>query len=123
MYVRIGNLEILDSYMSSIKIGDTVTVEALIKNPLDWHHFYENLNSIKPGNTTHFTVVTDGGERVVGMGNITEIDKWSNNGQFGFKIKLRTNKRKSVSMKRFTYRLQSDLKTKHWNANLEIAAR
>ena len=102
--------------MSSIEIGDTVSVEALVRNPLDWHHFYENLTWIKPGNTTHFTVVTRSGERVVGIGNIAEIDKWSNKGQFGFKIKLRTNKRKSARTKPTNYRLHSDLKTKHWNA-------
>ncbi|MGA9842370.1 MAG: hypothetical protein WBP64_18810 [Nitrososphaeraceae archaeon] len=122
MYVRIGYLEILDSYISSISVGDIVTVEALIKNPLDWHHFYENLNSIKSGDTTHFTVVTDGGERVVGMGNITEIDKWSNNGQYGFKIKLRTSKQKSVSMKRFPLRSSIDFKTKNLERKLEVTA-
>ncbi|MFZ0329521.1 MAG: hypothetical protein WAL66_19680, partial [Nitrososphaeraceae archaeon] len=115
-------LEILDSYISSISVGDIVTVEALIKNPLDWHHFYENLNSIKSGDTTHFTVVTDGGERVVGMGNITEIDKWSNNGQYGFKIKLRTSKQKSVSMKRFPLRSSIDFKTKNLERKLEVTA-
>ena len=41
----------------------------------------------------------EAGKRVVGIGNIAEIDKWSNKGQFGFKIKLRTNKRKSARTK------------------------
>jgi hypothetical protein len=123
MYVRIGNLEILDSYMSSIEIGDTVSVEALVRNPLDWHHFYENLISIKPGSTTHFTVVTRSGERVVGIGNIAEIDKWSNKGQFGFKIKLRTNKRKSARTKRAQLPTSIGLEDKTLERSLEIAAR
>ncbi len=123
MYVRIGNLEILDSYMSSIEIGDTVSVEALVRNPLDWHHFYETLTSINPGNTTHFTVVTKSGERVVGIGNVAEIDKWSNKGQFGFKIKLKTNKRKSASMKRAQLPTSIGLEDKTLEHSLEIAAR
>jgi hypothetical protein len=122
MYVRIGYLEILDSYISSISVGDMVTVEALIKNPLDWHHFYENLTSIKSGDTTHFTVVTAGGERVVGMGNITEIDKWSNKGQYGFKIKLRTSKQKSISMKRLPLRSSIDSNIKNLERKLEVTA-
>lgn len=120
MYVRIGYLEILDSYISSISVGDIVTVEALIKNPLDWHHFYENLTSIKSGDTTHFTVVTDDGERVVGTGNITEIDKWSNKGQYGFKIKLRTSKQKSVGMKRLPLRSSIDSNIKNLQRKLEV---
>lgn len=123
MYVRIGNLEILDSYLSSIEIGDTVSVEALIRNPLDWHHFYENLTSIKPGSITHFTVVTNSGERVVGIGDIAEIDKWSNKGQFGFKIKLRTNRRKSARTKRAQLQTSIELKDKTLEHSLEIAAR
>jgi hypothetical protein len=123
MYVRIGNLEILDSYLSGIEIGDTVSVEALVRNPLDWHHFYENLTSIKPGNTTHFTVVTRSGERIVGIGNIAEIDKWSNKGQFGFKIKLRTIKHKSASTKRTQLQTSFRLEDKILERSLEIAAK
>lgn len=123
MYVRIGNLEILDSYMSSIELGDTVSVEALIRNPLDWHHFYENLASIKLGSATHFIVVTSGGERVAGIGNIAEIDKWSNKGQFGFKIKLRTNKRKSARTKRAQLQTSTGLQKKTLEHSIEIAAR
>jgi len=122
VYVRIGNLEILDSYMSSIELGDTVSVEALIRNPLDWHHFYENLASIKPGSATHFIVVTSGGERVAGIGNIAEIDKWSNKGQFGFKIKLRTNKRKSARTKRAQLQTSTGLQKKTLEHSIEIAA-
>ena len=123
MYVRIGNLEILDSYMSSIELGDTVSVEALIRNPLDWHHFYENLASIKRGSAAHFIVVTSGGERVAGIGNIAEIDKWSNKGQFGFKIKLRTNKRKSARTKRAQLQTSIGLQKKTLEHSIEIAAR
>ena len=123
MYARIGNLEILDSYMSSIELGDTVSVEALIRNPLDWHHFYENLASIKSGSATHFIVVTSGGERVAGIGNIAEIDKWSNKGQFGFKIKLRTNKRKSARTKRAQLQTSTGLQKKTLERSIEIAAR
>jgi hypothetical protein len=123
MYARIGNLEILDSYASNIELGDTVSVEAVVKNPLDWHHFYENITSIKPGSMTQFTVVTSTGERVVGVGNIVEIEKWSNKGKFGFKIKLRTGKRKSATSKRTRIQLPNETMIKRLENSIQIPAR
>jgi|SRR5215467_1202267 hypothetical protein len=123
MYARIGNLEILDSYTSSIELGDTVSVEAVVKNPLDWHHFYENITSIKPGSMTQFTVVTSTGERVVGVGNIVEIEKWSNKGKFGFKIKLRTGKRKSANSKRTRIQLPNETVIKRLENSIQVPAR
>jgi hypothetical protein len=75
-------------------------VQALITNPLDWHHFYEKVSTIKTGDRTDFTVVTQEGERVMGFGNIVEVDKWSNRGQYGFKIKISVKKQKSLSDRR-----------------------
>ena len=123
MYARIGNLEILDSYTSNIELGDTVSVEAVVKNPLDWHHFYENITSIKPGSMTQFTVVTSTGERVVGVGNIVEIEKWSNKGKFGFKIKLRTGKRKSANSKRTRIQLPNETVIKRLENSIQVPAR
>ena len=75
-------------------------MQALITNPLDWHHFYEKVSTIKNGDRTDFTVVTQEGERVIGFGNIVEVDKWSNRGQYGFKIKISVKKQKSLSDRR-----------------------
>nr|MDQ3851967.1 hypothetical protein [Thermoproteota archaeon] len=77
-----------------------LTVQALITNPLDWHHFYEKVSTIKIGDRTDFTVITPEGERVIGFGNIVEVDKWSNRGQYGFKIKISVKKQKSLTDRR-----------------------
>jgi hypothetical protein len=45
-------------------------------------------------------VVTQEGERVIGFGNIVEVDKWSNRAQYGFKIKISVKKQKSLSDRR-----------------------
>jgi hypothetical protein len=37
---------------------------------------------------------------VVGFGNIEEVDKWSNRGQYGFKIKISVKKQKSLTDRR-----------------------
>jgi hypothetical protein len=63
-------------------------------------HFYEKVSTIKIGDRTDFTVVTQEGERVIGFGNIVEVDKWSNRGQYGFKIKISVKKQKSLSDRR-----------------------
>ena len=123
MYARIGRLEILDSYTSNIELGDTISVEAIVKNPLDWHHFYENITSIKPGIVTQFIVVTSSGERVVGVGNIVEIEKWSNKGKFGFKIKLRTSRRKSANTKRTRIKIPDETVIKRLEHSIQIPAR
>ncbi|HEY7081563.1 MAG TPA: hypothetical protein VH500_17870 [Nitrososphaeraceae archaeon] len=123
MYARIGSLEILDSYASNIELGDIVSVEAIVKNPLDWNHFYENITSIKPGIVTQFTVVTSSGERVVGVGNIVEIEKWSNKGKFGFKLKLRTSRHKSANIKRAKIHIPAETKVERLEPSIRIPAR
>jgi hypothetical protein len=100
MYAKLCNVEILPSYIKEIAVGDVLTVQALITNPLDWHHFYEKISTVKIGDRTEFTVVTGEGDRVIGSGNILEVDKWSNRGQYGFKIKLSVKKQKSLTDRR-----------------------
>lgn len=77
-----------------------LTVQALITNPLDWQHFYEKISTIKQGDRTDFTVVTLEGDRLVGSGDIIEVDKWSNRGQYGFKIKIDVKRQKSLTDRR-----------------------
>jgi hypothetical protein len=100
MYAKICGLELLSSYITELVIGDILSLEALIKNPLDWHHFYEKILLIKKGGKTDFTVVTSEGDRLVGSGIVQEVEKWSNNGKFGFKIKVSISKQKSLTDKR-----------------------
>ncbi len=45
-------------------------------------------------------MVTPEGERVAGFGNILEVDRWSNHGQYGFKIKVNVKRQKSLSDRR-----------------------
>jgi hypothetical protein len=45
-------------------------------------------------------VVTREGDRLVGTGDIVEVDKWSNRGQYGFKIKIDVKKQKSLTERR-----------------------
>lgn len=100
MYAKLCSIEILSSYIKEISVGDMLTVQALITNPLDWQHFYEKLSTIKQGEKTEFTVVTREGDRLVGSGDIVEVDKWSNRGQYGFKIKIDIKKQKSLTDRR-----------------------
>jgi hypothetical protein len=100
MYAKLCNMEVLPSYIKEVAVGDILTVQALITNPLDWHHFYEKVSTIKIGDRTDFTVITPEGERVIGFGNIVEVDKWSNRGQYGFKIKISVKKQKSLTDRR-----------------------
>ena len=100
MYAKLCNIEVLPSYIKEVAVGDILTVQALITNPLDWHHFYEKVSTIKIGDRTDFTVITPEGERVIGFGNIVEVDKWSNRGQYGFKIKISVKKQKSLTDRR-----------------------
>lgn len=109
MYAKLCQLEILSPYLSDLTLGDLLAVEALVTNPLDWHHFYEKLSVIKEGDKTDFTIVTDEGDRVVGSGDIEDIEKWSNNGQFGFKIKVKIKKQKSLSDRRIRIRQSGNL--------------
>ncbi|HJS68075.1 MAG TPA: hypothetical protein VJ730_01520 [Nitrososphaera sp.] len=100
MYAKLCNIEILASYIKEVSVGDMLTVQALITNPLDWQHFYEKLSSLKQGEKTDFTVVTQEGDRLVGTGDILAVDKWSNGGQYGFKIKIDVKKQKSLTDRR-----------------------
>jgi hypothetical protein len=100
MYAKLCNIEVLPSYIKEVAVGDVLTVQALITNPLDWHHFYEKVSTIKIGDRTDFTVITQEGERVMGFGNIVEVGKWSNRGQYGFKIKISVKKQKSLTDRR-----------------------
>jgi hypothetical protein len=96
MYAKLCNIEVLPGYIKEIALGDILTVQALITNALDWHHFYEKVSTIKIGDRTDFTVITQEGERVTGFGNIVEVDKWSNHGHYGFKIKISVKRQKSL---------------------------
>ena len=100
MYAKLCNIEVLPTYIKEVAVGDILTVQALIANPLDWQHFYEKVSTIKIGDRTDFTVITQEGERVIGFGNIVEVDKWSNRGQYGFKIKITVKKQKSLTDRR-----------------------
>jgi hypothetical protein len=100
MYAKICGLELLSSYITELDVGDILSVQALIKNPLDWNHFYEKIFLIKKGGKTDFTVVTREGDRLVGSGIVQEVEKWSNNGKFGFKIKVSVSKQKSLADRR-----------------------
>jgi hypothetical protein len=100
MYAKICGLELLSSYITELGVGDILSLQALVKNPLDWHHFYEKISLIKKGSKTDFTVVTREGDRLVGSGIVQEIEKWSNNGKFGFKIKVNITKQKSLADRR-----------------------
>lgn len=100
MYAKLCSIEILSSYIKEVSVGDMLIVQALITNPLDWQHFYEKISTIKHGDRTDFTVVTKEGDRLVGSGDIVEVDKWSNRGQYGFKIKIDIKKQKSLTDRR-----------------------
>ena len=100
MYAKICDLEMLSSYISDMIVGDVLVVQAQVTNPLDWHHFYEKISTIKRGDRTDFTVVTKEGERLVGSGGVKDLEKWNNDGKFGFKIKIDIKKQKSLSDKR-----------------------
>lgn len=100
VYAKLCSIEILSSYIKEVSVGDMLTVQALITNPLDWQHFYEKISTIKQGDRTDFTVVTHEGDRLVGSGDIVEVDKWSNRGQYGFKIKIDIKRQKSLTDRR-----------------------
>ena len=100
MYAKLCNIEILSSYIKEVSVGDMLTVQALVTNPLDWQHFYEKISVIRQGDKTDFTVVTPEGDRLVGSGDIVELEKWSNRGQYGFKVKINVRKQKSLTDRR-----------------------
>lgn len=100
MYAKVCDIEILSSYISDVSVGDLLTVQALVTNPLDWLHFYEKISVIKQGDRTNFMVVTAEGDRLAGQGDVKEVEKWSNRGQYGFKIKINIRKQKSLTDRR-----------------------
>jgi hypothetical protein len=100
MYAKLCDVEILSSYLSEISVGDMLSVQAQITNPLDWHHFYDKISVIKKESKTDFTVVTPEGDRIVGTGQVMETERWNNYGQFGFKIKIKIKKQKSLTDRR-----------------------
>ena len=102
MYAKLCELEILSSYLSDISVGDMLSVQALITNPLDWHHFYDKISTIHKESKTDFIVVTAEGDRIVGSGEVMDIERWNNYGQFGFKMKniMQIEKTKSLSGRR-----------------------
>ncbi|HKX81926.1 MAG TPA: hypothetical protein VJL54_06685, partial [Nitrososphaera sp.] len=67
---------------------------------LDWQHFYEKVSTINKGDRTDFTVVTQEGDRIVGMADVVDVEKWSSQGRYGFKIKLDVKKQKSLTDRR-----------------------
>lgn len=100
MYARLCDIEILSSYVKDVSVGDMLTVQALVANPLDWQHFYEKISTIKLGDRTDFMVVTAEGDRLQGVGDIAEIERWSNRGKYGFKVKISVKKQKSLTDRR-----------------------
>ena len=100
MYARLCNIEILQSYIKEVSMGDMLTIHALVTNPLDWQHFYEKVSTIQRGDRTEFTVVTQEGDRLVGTADVVEVEKWSNQGRYGFKLKLDVKKQKSLTDRR-----------------------
>lgn len=100
MYAKFCSIEILSSYVKEVSVGDLLTVQALVTNPLDWQHFYEKISSIQEGERTNFMVVTAEGDRLQGYGDVVEMDRWSNRGQWGFRIKIRVKKQKSLTDRR-----------------------
>lgn len=100
MYARLCNVEILQTYIKEVSMGDVLTIQALVTNPLDWHHFYEKVSTIHKGDRTDFTVVTQEGDRIVGTADVLEVEKWSSQGRYGFKLKLDVKKQKSLTDRR-----------------------
>jgi hypothetical protein len=115
MYAKLCDLEILSSYLVDISVGDMLSVQASITNPLDWHYFYDKITIIKKESKTDFIVVTREGDRIVGSGQVLEIERWNNFGKFGFKIKIRIKKQKSLTDRR--------LRSIHSNVQQTIVAR
>lgn len=105
MYVKLDQLEIMGTHLEEVKVGDILSFEALIRNPLDWDHFFEQIEMLKYHRNTPFTVVTREGDRIQGFGEVISAEKWRNGIHFGFKIKVKVKKQKSLSDKRTHERL------------------
>jgi hypothetical protein len=100
MYVKLDQLEIMGTHLEEVRVGDILSFEALIRNPLDWDHFFERIEMLKDHRNSQFVVVTREGDRIEGFGEIISTEKWRNGMQFGFKIKVKVKKQKSLSDKR-----------------------
>ena len=122
MYAKLCNIEVLPSYIKEVAVGDILTVQALITNALDWHYFYDKVSNIRIGDRTDFTVITPEGERVTGFGNILEVDKWSNRGQYGFKIKINVKRQKSLSNRRTKDSTKDKLSSVQSENELDVVA-
>ena len=122
MYAKLCNIEVLPTYIKEVAVGDILTVQALITNALDWHYFYEKVSNIRIGDRTDFTVITPEGERVTGFGNILEVDKWSNRGQYGFKIKINVKRQKSLSDRRIKDSTKDKLSSVQSENDLDVVA-
>jgi hypothetical protein len=105
VYVKLDQLEIMGTHLEEVKVGDILSFEALIRNPLDWDHFFERIETLKYHRNRPFTVVTREGDRIQGIGEIISAEKWRNGIHFGFKIKVKVRKQKSLSDKRAHERL------------------
>jgi hypothetical protein len=95
----------MNTHLEEVKVGDILSFEALIKNPLDWDHFFERIEMLKYHRNSSFIVVTREGDRIEGVGEIISVEKWRNGMQFRFKIKVKVKKQKSLSDKRSHERL------------------
>jgi hypothetical protein len=100
VYVKLDKLEIMGTHLVEVKVGDILSFEALVRNPLDWDHFFERIEMLKYHRNAHFTVVTREGDRIHGLGETISAEKWRNGVHFGFKIKVKIKKQKSLSDKR-----------------------
>jgi hypothetical protein len=100
VYVKLDKLEIMGTHLEEVKVGDILSFEALVRNPLDWDHFFERIEMLKYHRNTPFTVVTREGDRIQGLGETISAEKWRNGIHFGFKIKVKVRKQKSLSDKR-----------------------
>lgn len=107
MYVKLDQLELMGNLLEDLKVGDIVSFEGLVKNPLDWEHFFNRIEMLKYHRKTPFTLVTREGDRIQGIGEIVSIERWRNGIHFGFKIKVKVRKQKSLSDKRAHERIKN----------------
>jgi hypothetical protein len=100
VYVKLDQLEIMGTHLEDVRVGDILSFEALIRNPLDWDHFFERIEALQYHRKTTFTVVTREGNKTHGLGEIISTEKWRNGVHFGFKIKVKVKRQKSLSDRR-----------------------
>jgi hypothetical protein len=100
VYVKLDQLEIMGTHLEDVRVGDILSLEAVIRNPLDWDHFYERIEVLQHHRKTPFTVVTREGDRIQGLGELISTEKWRNGAHLGFKIKVKVKRQKSLSDRR-----------------------